>query len=368
MEYIVGIFIVFYALTFLYLTFWLFVSNKYSNKGNNNYKVTLLIPVRNEEENVKNLIKNIEFLSYPFFEVILVNDHSEDNTFSIIQNNLSEKVKIFNLPETCFGKKEAIKYGLQFCSGDWIVFTDADTFFQKSWINSLSKYFFNNDIVIAPVLNDVEHNKFSFIKIFEYLDAIAMQGISYATTKAGFPFLVSGANMAVRKEIALELYDKINTHIASGDDVFLLHEYLKSGKRKVAFASEKESIVFVNTQKDWLSFFKQRMRWASKVKYYKLPTALFFSFLIYVVHFLPLIWYVLGLCCININYKIFLLVLSMKFLVDVVFIFSLKSIWNIPKKYILYFPIVWLVYFAYISILPIIAMFTNINWKNRYWK
>jgi cellulose synthase/poly-beta-1,6-N-acetylglucosamine synthase-like glycosyltransferase len=366
MEFFLLITTLFYVLVFLYLSYMLYLpETALDNKKeiNHKLKVSIIIPIRNEEKNILNLVKNLKSISYPFLEVIIVNDNSDDNSISLLEKYVNDNFSIIELPNNLYGKKAAIKYGLHNCSGDWIVLTDADTNFSDSWFNCIIKYFEKNDIILAPVLIDV--NKLSMLNIFEYIEMLAMQGVSYASTKAGFPFIASGANMAIKKDIAIELYEKIDMSIISGDDVFILHEYLKSGKNKVVFVSDKDAIVYTRPNNNLKSFLKQRIRWISKVKYYKQPTALFFSFFIYFGHFIPFILLILAICCLVISKKLLLIIFLLKFLLDFLFMVSLKNKLNFPIKYIFYFPFVWIIYFVYISILPIISIFVNVNWKDR---
>jgi glycosyltransferase involved in cell wall biosynthesis len=91
-------------------------------------KVSIIIPARNEAENLPNLLRSLERLDYPSYEVILIDDQSTDDTFDI--GSRYAKVKALNgapRPEEWTGKTWACHQGALAASGDILLFTDADT-------------------------------------------------------------------------------------------------------------------------------------------------------------------------------------------------------------------------------------------------
>lgn len=120
-------------------------------------KVSLLIPVRNEEATIGNLLTSIQKIDYPDFEVWICNDHSTDQTAKILEKFAKEDGRILwfdgeNLPEDWLGKNFACHQLADKASGKYLIFLDADvtldansisravSFFQKRKLSLLSVF------------------------------------------------------------------------------------------------------------------------------------------------------------------------------------------------------------------------------------
>lgn len=362
MIYIALIVIFAYSVVLMFLFFQLMSNKQFLEESLDKEFVTILIPVRNEQQNVPRLIENLKKLDYCCFEVIVVDDHSEDETAKLLLDANLPFLRVLHLLDNLRGKKNAIKYGLTYCKGSWIVFSDADVDFSTNWIKTLSSFFNRADFILAPVLTK-KSSKASFLNYFETIDVLAMQAITCAATNAKYPFLASAANMAVRKDVAIDLYQQIDTSIPSGDDVFLLHEYLK-GSNRVCFVTNEDARVFVPSSTSWYSFFKQRLRWVSKAKYYRNANALFFSWLIFLAHILPIFAFI-EVLFFDANIFLFLSILLTKFLIDTAFVVKSLRIFKLSAKLLLVFPLVCFFYFFYISFVPVLSLFVSVKWKNR---
>lgn len=347
---------------------WIVVSliNASKNKLNSNIHpkpVSILIAVRNEAKNIVFLIDQILHQSYALFEVIIIDDHSTDETISILQNNEHLKIKWYQLPEGMEGKKAAIKFGLTKCQYPWIIMTDADVKLKKDWLSSYVCSIYEEAFIVAPVF--VEVNKPSLFSIFQQLDYAAMQYITIATIFANKPFICSGANIAIPKGIAIKLYETIDTSIPSGDDVFLLHNHVKQ-KGKVTVNIFPSSALSVNANINFSNFIHQRLRWASKAKYYKNTTAIFISIITFLVHFALLVGLVWGFILPPLLQITFIL-LIIKMIIDLPLFIIGNKIISLHKKWLLYYPFVSFTYFLYISTIAIGSFFYSIKWKNRTW-
>lgn len=101
--------------------------------------VSILIPARNEEENIGNLLAQLATLEYSSLEVIVYNDHSDDKTESIVKQWAAREptIKIINgqqLPQGWLGKNHACHKLSQAATGDILLFLDADVSVQKNLI------------------------------------------------------------------------------------------------------------------------------------------------------------------------------------------------------------------------------------------
>jgi len=105
--------------------------------------ISVLIPVRNEEEDIRNCILSLIEQNYPRLEIIVLDDDSTDNTFQIVKElaTQSKKLKLIkgkSLPKNWNGKNWACHQLSQLARGEWFLFTDADTIHKA---NSISKAF-----------------------------------------------------------------------------------------------------------------------------------------------------------------------------------------------------------------------------------
>ena len=125
MYFIFPIFLIYFIL-FIAFGFIFFVLKKNNNHINVDYSV--IIPVKNEAENIISSINSILVQSYLPAKILIVDDHSSDNVSQIIQNNFSqyEFIKYIKLDKDECGKKLAIKKGLLASNTERVIITDAD--------------------------------------------------------------------------------------------------------------------------------------------------------------------------------------------------------------------------------------------------
>jgi len=273
------------------------------------------------------------------------------------------RIKYYDLPNELAGKKNAIKYGLSICSAEWVVFTDADVELKNDWLVSYLNYFDSDAMVIAPVQIKINSNRFFYV--FQQLDFAAMQFITMASTIAHKAFICNGANMAMPTIRALSCTQKMNMAIPSGDDVFMLHEHTKQ-KGKVYLNLNPSSVVNIKPSNNLYDFLMQRLRWASKAKYYKNNMAVFTSWLIFLIHFYLFIGVIISVFYTPMLIFIFLFFI-IKMLTDLpLFLIGQKFI-HLHRHWYFYYPFVSLIYFVYISTIAAMAAFSPVVWKNRKW-
>ena len=97
-------------------------------------KVTVVIPARNEERNLKQALQSVLKLDYSDLEIVVVNDRSTDGTGSILEEMAKQDqrltlMNIQSLPDGWLGKTHALHMGAQQAHGEFILFTDADIMF-----------------------------------------------------------------------------------------------------------------------------------------------------------------------------------------------------------------------------------------------
>ncbi len=329
-------------------------------------KVSVLIAARNEEKNIERLLKSLYNQSFEkeLFEVIIIDDHSNDNTFSIIEN-FSKTYKDFNLKifkADNEGKKLAISQALHLAENELVLVTDADCVLKSTWIESIVDFYKreNCKMILAPVLLSPAETFFEKIQVLEHLSLI---GSTAGSAEIGFPVMCNGANMAYERAAALECEKfRKDFNIASGDDMFLMEQFSKNyGLKNVRFLLSKSAIVETKTCKNISEFFRQRRRWVSKTKSYTswkiIATALvvfFFNLsivsLFVSAFFIPALW------------SIYFLLTILKFFIDYPLLKNITSFmnqgsllrWTLPLEFI---------YPFYVVITAISGMLVNVKWK-----
>jgi cellulose synthase/poly-beta-1,6-N-acetylglucosamine synthase-like glycosyltransferase len=230
---------------------------------------SILVPFRNEAENLPKLLESFTQLNYPsdLFEVILVDDASDgrfkmaDCRFKI---SIIDNLRVSNSP-----KKDAITTAIPLAKNDWIITTDADCLVNKNWLLALDNYIQTHSVLMIAGAVTYNYNN-SFLHHFQQLDLASLQGASIGSFGLGKGFMCNGANFAYTKSFFRELNGfEGNNQIASGDDVFLLQKAIARYPEKVHYLKSINNIVHTKPLNDWKSLFHQRLRWASKTSSYQ---------------------------------------------------------------------------------------------------
>ena len=322
---------------------------------------SIVVPFRNEKENLPNLLHSISLLNYPkeLVEVILVDDDSDDK-FRI--QNLEFRIQMIkNVRKSNSPKKDAIETAIQIAKHDWIITTDADCLVQKDWLTIYDQYIQKNEVeMVASGVCYIP--KKGFLSAFQNLDFLSLQGATIGSFGINQPFMCNGANFAYSKSFFKELNGfQGNETIASGDDVFLLQKAVSVAPKKVGFLLAKESIVATNPVATWSDLFQQRVRWASKSTGYSsvygklLALVVFGGNLAWIVSFL--LWLV-GL----LDQNIFMLFVALKFLIDFILIYKTANFFESKLQYVLASSLL----YPFFSVsVAVYSLFGKYSWKGR---
>ena len=322
---------------------------------------TIVVPFRNEKENLPNLLHSISLLNYPkeLVEIILVDDDSEDE-FRI--QNLEFSIQMVkNIRKSNSPKKDAIETAIQVAKNDWIITTDADCLVQKDWLTIYDQYIQKNEVeMVASGVCYIPKN--GFLSAFQNLDFLSLQGATIGSFEIGKPFMCNGANFAYSKHFFKELNGfQGNDSIASGDDVFLLQKAILVAQKKVGFLLAKESIVATKSVETWFELFQQRVRWASKSTGY---SSVYGKMLALVVLVGNLAWIVTFLFWLFqlIDPNIFLLFIGSKFLIDFILIYKTANFFESKLQYVLASSLL----YPFFSVsVAVYSLFGDYSWKGR---
>ena len=331
--------------------------------------ITVIIPFRNEEKYILANLKSIESQDYPKdkFEVIYVNDSSEDDSLKLLQDNkLADNIKVLSVPEKFSEnahKKRAVRYGIENSIGKIIVTTDADCTHEKNWLTSLvSNFNAETGFVSAPVEFIDEQTLFSKIQKLEFAGLIITGA---GLIGSGSPTICNAANIAYRKKVFDEVGGfKNQMDLSSGDDELLMQKIAKDSDFKVKFSGHKNSIVKTHPNKNIAEFYHQRKRWASKGLFYRDRSLILKLILIYLFYIALVLQLILALT--SSYYFLFSLIASLliKMLTEYLILKRGKKILfnDLSLKPFLAAE---LLQIPYIIIAGFVGAFGNLKWKER---
>lgn len=252
--------------------------------------VSIVIPTRNESQNIKACLESIFKQTYPqdLFEVVMVDDYSTDPTLQLAkefrQNNLLvlDLMQYLGNPgEYVPNKKKALALGIKNAKGDLIITTDGDCVAGENWLRSMVSYYQQNDfkLLTGPVLMKPAYFP---LQIFQQLDVMNLIGITGATISHNFPIMCNGANLMYAKQTFHEVEGfKGNHDIPTGDDIFLMQKIHQRYPNGIGFVKNFDACVFTKPEKGIGRFVSQRIRWISKstgFNDFKVTAVLYFAY------------------------------------------------------------------------------------------
>jgi len=328
-------------------------------------KISVIIPARNEEKNIGKLLSSIEKQTYPkpLFEVIVVDDHSTDNTAAIVNSYSFAKLIKLELDNINSYKKKAIETGIVAASGDVIVTTDADCIVQKNWLKTIAAFKENTNAVFiaAPV---VMENDSTLLQTFQTLDFLVLQGITAASVQKRIHNMCNGANLAYERKAFFEVngFSGID-YIASGDDMLLMQKIAQQFPGKISYLLSKDAIVTTEPPKTWKEFFSQRVRWASKATKYNDIKIFCALFLVYFFNCALLALFITGFWM-NSFWLSLVGILLVKTIIELMFLYPVAKFYN-KQNLLPLFPFFQPLHIVYTVIAGWLGLFGSFEWKGR---
>jgi cellulose synthase/poly-beta-1,6-N-acetylglucosamine synthase-like glycosyltransferase len=370
------------VLIMYYRQSWLHMPNykpQLSN-GKPDTRISVIIPARNEQENIQACLDSVFAQSYPasLFEVIVVDDHSTDRTAEIVSGYSAPNLRLIRLRDHLEGsinsyKKKAIETAIGPSAAELIVSTDADCTMQANWLQTIALFYeqYQPVFIAAPVAIDCSNR---FIEFFQGLDFMTLQGITGAAVHKRIHSMCNGANMAYTKKAFEEVggFSGIDS-IASGDDMLLMHKIDKLYPGQVLFLRSKEAIVLTQPVNSIGEFFNQRIRWASKAGKYQDKSMLPVLLLVYLLNVMLLVLPAMAVFN-NIQYPIFnvqctllgvwVLLLILKTITELFFLYPVAKFFG-KESMLLLFPLMQPFHILYIVIAGFLGSLGSYKWKGR---
>lgn len=328
--------------------------------------ISVVVAMRNEAQHADRFLRSIHAQDYPsdLFEVIVVDDHSEDDTVEIVKRFSSSGVHLLELqPGEGQGKKAAISKGISYARHENIVVTDADCVFHPNWLRSMVACRKKKDavMVVAPVMLIEKKTAFN---VFQTLDFIALQGMTMVGVKTGMLNMCNGANLMYKRAVFIQVngFEGID-HVATGDDMLLMEKIREAFPGKISYCFEKEAIVETASPETISAFMQQRIRWAGKSTVYKSTAIKALLLLVYLTNLMLCSLLVASFFYIKFLVPWLALTCS-KTIVELPFMYRTANFFN-RKKLLWYFLPMQPLHHIYIVIAGLFGLAGKVDWKGR---
>ncbi|PZF74279.1 glycosyltransferase [Taibaiella soli] len=333
--------------------------------------ISIIIPARNEAQNIGACIDAILAQHYPedLFEVIVVDDHSTDNTAAIVNGYVRSNIKCIALADYLANgevvnafKKKALAAGISVSTGELIVTTDADCTASKEWLRYIAALYQTEKpvMIVAPV--DFTNDR-SVLQLFQSLDFMSMQGITVASNRLKLGNMCNGANLAFTRAAfnAVNGYEGTE-HLASGDDYLLMMKMQDRFPERIDTLKAQQAIVRTAPQTTWNGFLQQRIRWASKSGKYNDKRLTIALVMVYLLNVAMLV--LLFFCCNKLWLTVLLPMYFVKTIVEIYYLIPVSRFFMKTRQLVI-FPFLQPLHVLYISLAGFLGIVGVYKWKDR---
>ena len=340
--------------------------------------ISIIIAARNEEKNIGECIQSIVNQTYPGnkFEIIITDDHSTDNTVSIIRAFQNENIRLINLADFTGNKslnsykKKSIETALKFAKGTLVVTKDADCVAPKKWIETLVNFYKEKNALFVALLvsfqNPLPEDSFfkRFFKIFQSIDFMTLQGITGASVHKKFLSMCNGANLAYEKKAFFDVngFEGID-QIASWDDMGRRQKMQNQFPGKIFFLKSRDIIVETKPAETTKEFMNQRIRWASKTNQYTDKKIISVLLLVYLLNAWVFILAIASFFFIKVFYLL-IISLLIKIIIELIFLYSVARFFD-KQKLLWWFIPAQPFHILYTLIAGWLGTFGSYQWKGR---
>ncbi len=244
--------------------------------------VSVVICARNEYYYLERNLPLILEQDYPDFEVLIVNDGSDDDTRDLL-NDFSRKynnIQVINVEKNnnfFKGKKFPLALGIKSAKNDLILLTDADCQpVSRNWINLMQQQFAKPNVKIVLGYGGYRTEKGFLNKLIRF-DTLMIALHYFSFARIGLPYMGVGRNLAYRKSFFIEKKGFVNHyHVSSGDDDLFVNQNGNRKNTRIVFIPESHTVS--EPKADFQSWIYQKSRHATTGKFYKFYHILLLAF------------------------------------------------------------------------------------------
>lgn len=261
------IFLIALSLYFINLVIFTIGASKKYPKINYNELPTasVIVAARNEEKNIYDCLFALDKLEYPEnkLEIIIVNDHSTDNTEKIVKEFIKDKPRFkLYIPEKKLGnlkgKANALANALKIAKGEIILTTDADCIVNPKWALTLCSYYQKDVAFVGGFTTQEDHTSF---QAMQAIDFIFLLTVASGSLNLGKPLAAIGNNMSYRKSVYDEIGGYENLPFSITEDFRLLRSIHELKKYKCIYPVDENAVVTSKACANFNELYWQRKRW-----------------------------------------------------------------------------------------------------------
>lgn len=281
---------------FTQIFYWLFIFGRFSRfrvstpiSKTPHRPVSVVICAHNEADN---LLSNLPFIleqKYSNFEVIVVNDRSNDGSARILSNFQAKypHLKTITLSDNqdernIKGKKYALSEGINTAKYEILLLTDADCKpASKQWITQMQAHLNDTQQIglgYGPLYPQIAANapKKNWLNRLSRLETTYTATQYYSAALLGIPYMGVGRNIVYYKSLFQKVDGfKAHSHIASGDDDLFVNQV--AHKRNLSLILEPKTFMYSAPQTNWQGFHRQKTRHVSTSVYYQTKHLIFLT-------------------------------------------------------------------------------------------
>ncbi|MFQ5627451.1 MAG: glycosyltransferase [bacterium] len=232
-------------------------------------QITIIVPARNEEANLPDLITSLKNLDYPRekTEIIIVDDSSSDNTHIVATEMTAADVRFRIITPSkrdpqLNGKANAIDFAIQQTAGEIIFITDADCRVPETWIRAhLCYYQVGIGMVGGLVLLTEKKRKYSLFAHLQSLDWLYLCAVGSGGAGVGMPLSIFGNNFSFRKQA----YHQVGGFRGAGfsviEDFALMRAFQLKTRWQIALPADPNLAIQTRPAHSSSQFYLQRKRW-----------------------------------------------------------------------------------------------------------
>jgi len=333
--------------------------------------VSVIVAARNEEKNLPALIACLQAQDYPQekLEIIIVDDRSDDNTWTILTEaeRQHDNIKALRITERLADyapKKRALDMGIRASKGAILLLTDADCLPSPAWAHTVAGYYSPDVHVVAgysPYVYSMATSR--LVRGMLSLDCFAFAAVAAASTGWGQPLTPTGTNLSYRRDVYFSSggFEPIKQWISGDDDLFMRYV---AGKNLGRFSYALDPAAYVPTFApiSWRQFWHQRIRFGSKSKHHNLPIILG-AVAVFLLNAGISLGVVLAMSVGTPAWTPVLIVWGPKALAEFIFLASIASRFNESALLTFFLPTAILHPF-YITVFGFLGLFAKFRWKD----
>src|SRR5262249_7033783 len=219
--------------------------------------VSVIIAAYNEERVIAQTITSLLRAAYPRFEIIVVDDGSEDRTSDVVRDRFGDVPQVRLFTRANAGKAEALNFALRYVRGEIIVALDADTIFPPHTLGALAMRF--DDQSLGAVAGNAKvGNRINLVTRWQALEYVTTQNLDRrAFASLNCITVVPGAVGAWRRDLLEQTGGFTSDTLAEDQDLTL-----KVRKLGYKIGYEEDAVGLTETPDRVRGLAKQRFRWS----------------------------------------------------------------------------------------------------------